>query len=261
MESLIQTYGPRLISCLLMLAVGGILIRIAITLFKKALKKSRINVTMHKFLTSTLSITLIILLAIMVLDNWGVPTTSLVAVLSVFSLAVSLAVKDSLADVASGAILLVSKPFDVGDYVEINGVEGTVNYINMLTTKLNTFDNKAIYIPNGQISSEKIINYTREENRRLDLVFSIGYQDDFQKAKKVITEIIHSNPLSILEPEPVVRMCEHNQSSIDICAKVWVKSENYWSLKYDLLEQVKLRFDEEKIGIPYPQMDVHLKSE
>ncbi|MGI5958038.1 MAG: mechanosensitive ion channel family protein [Massiliimalia sp.] len=259
MEFFIDTYGSKLLSCVLILAIGGIIIKVAVALFKKALKKSPISVTMHKFLTSALSIALIILLAIIVLDNWGVPTTSLVAAFSVFGLAISLAVKDSLANVASGVILLVTKPFDVGDYVELNGVEGTVNYINMLTTKLNTFDNKAIYIPNGQISSDRIVNYTREENRRLDLVFSIGYGDDFQKAKKIISEIIDAHPLAVKTPEPVVRMCEHNQSSIDICAKVWVKSSDYWNLKYDLLEEVKIQFDKNDINIPYPQLDVHLK--
>ena len=186
--------------------------------------------------------------------------TSIIAIIGAAGLAVGLALQSSLSNLAGGFIILFSKPFQVGDYVEYGGVSGTVSAISILYTRLLTIDNKAIYIPNGQISNSTLVNYTEEPKRRLDLVFSISYDDDFKKAKKILAEIISSKPTALNEPDPpAIRVTEHAASSINIIVKIWVKSEDYWNLYYDLHEEVKTRFDEEGISIPYNQLDVIFK--
>lgn len=262
-EKFIQLYGSKLLAFVIILAVGSICIKLLTKIAERALKRSKIDRTTHKFLHSIIKIALYILLIIIALSSpssFNMDMTSVVAIFSVAGLAVSLAVQDSLANVAGGMIIIFSKPFETGDYVQIDNVEGTVAYINILHTKLNTIDNKAIYIPNGKISSDKIVNYTHEVNRRLDLTFSIGYADDFQLAKKIISDLIEAHPLALKDPEPLVRMSEHAESSIHIVAKTWVKSEDYWTLNYDLLESVKEQFDQNQISIPYNQLDVNLIS-
>lgn len=258
-QEFLDLNGGKLIATAIILAVGMVLIKITMKLMVKLLQKSRIDVTVHKFLLSTIRIVLWILVALTILQLFNVPMTSVVAALSFCGLAVSLAVQDSLANVASGLIILFSKPFEVGDYIQLGDIEGRVVHINIIHTKLNTLDNKAIYVPNGQVSAEKIVNYTREENRRLDLVFSISYQDDFRIAKQLIAEIVDAHPKALKEPAPLIRVCEHAASSVNIAVKVWVKSDDYWDLNFDLLEEVKLVFDEHGINIPFNQLDVYLR--
>lgn len=253
-QKFIDNYGGKILTAAIVAIVGSILVSLIVKFAAKFLKRSRIDVTVHKFMLSVIKIILYLLLGLVVLQIFGVPTASLVAALGVVGLAVSLAVKDSLANVAGGIIILMSKPFEVGDYVKINDAEGTVIHINVINTKLDTVDNKAIYIPNGQVSSEKIVNFTREPRRRLDLIFSIGYKDDFKLAQLLITQIITAHPMALNDPAPAVRMCEHGVTMIKIVSKVWVKSEDYWDLNYDLLERVKLKFDECHINMQAPQM-------
>jgi small conductance mechanosensitive channel len=257
-EKIIETYGPLALRCIIIIVVGLIVIKVLLKFIRKALGRGKIDVTAHKFILSISKIILFAILVIVLLDTIGVKMSSIIAVVGVAGLAISLAVQDSLTNVAGGFILLATRPFEVNDYIQIGGVEGTVIHINIVTTKLTTFDNKAIYIPNGQISKDKIINFTREPNRRLDLEVSIGYQDDFSQAQQIILDIIEKNDKALSDPKPLVRMCAHGESSIQIAVKVWVKSENYWNLKYDLLEEIKSQFDQNGIHIPYRQLDVIL---
>lgn len=256
----LEISGPKILLSIIILVVGLIIIKLLMGVVKKILKKSKLDPICHKFVRSLLQITLYILIIIIALSTLGVDMTSLVAMLGVAGLAVGLAVQDSLANLAGGFILLFTKPFKVGDFIEIAGISGTVKHINILQTKLNTIDNKAIFIPNGQVSSAKIINYSAEPLRRLDLTFSIGYSDDVTKAKTLLSEIIDKNEYVIKDPEPVIRMSEHSESSIKIIAKVWVNTEHYWDLNYDLLEQVKQSFDSNNISIPFRQLDINIKS-
>lgn len=251
--------GLDILVSIAIVVVGLIIIKFLMSTLKKILKKSKLDPICHKFVVSFTKITLYVLVFIIACSNLGVPMTSLVTVLGAAGLAIGLAVQDSLSNLAGGFILLFTKPFQVGDFIELSGITGTVSHINILQTKLQTVDNKAIYIPNGQVSTDKIINYSREENRRLDLVFSIGYEDDFVKVEKLINNIIENNPLAIKDPEPVVRVCEFAAHSINIAVKVWVKTEDYWTLNYDLLESIKLAFDKNAITIPFNQLDVHIK--
>ncbi len=258
LEKFLDAYGEKIIISIIILIVGYIAIKILMKMITKGLKKSKIDVTLHRFLLSVIKVTLWILVALTILQTFDVPMTSIVASLSVVGLAVSLAIKDSLSNVAGGIIVLFSKPFQVGDYVKINDFEGKVEHINTINTKLTTIDNKAIFIPNGQVSSNTIINFTNENMRRVDIIFSIGYNDDFTKAKQIISDIIVNHPKALQDPKPLVRVCELGQSSVNITTRVWAKGEDYWDLRFDLLELVKLKFDEEGISIPFNQLDVHL---
>lgn len=253
---------PKLLTAALILLVGIILVRWAAKFARNLLKHSRLDVTLHNFIVSILSALLYILLAIIVVTVL-VPSAagSLITMFGVFGLAVSLAVKDSLANLAGGMSVLFTKPFALGDYVNINGNEGTVQEIRLNYTVIKTVDNKLVHIPNGDVAKAEITNFTAQETRRLDLVFSIGYDDDFEQAKKIIREIVHDNPLAHCDPEPIVRMVEHGDSAIRIGCRVWVDTADYWTLNYDLLEEVKRRFDASGIHIPYNQLEIAIRRE
>lgn len=253
---------PKLLTAALILLVGIILVRWAAKFARNLLKHSRLDVTLHNFIVSILSALLYILLAIIVVTVL-VPSAagSLITMFGVFGLAVSLAVKDSLANLAGGMSVLFTKPFALGDYVNINGNEGTVQEIRLNYTVIKTVDNKLVHIPNGDVAKAEITNFTAQETRRLDLVFSIGYDDDFEQAKKIICEIVHDNPLAHSDPEPIVRMVEHGDSAIRIGCRVWVDTADYWTLNYDLLEEVKRRFDAAGIHIPYNQLEIAIRRE
>lgn len=253
-------YAPNILYALIIFVVGYLVIRITVKLLKKLLKRSaHVENTAGSFLISLLRAVMYVILVVMILSQLKVPMSSIVAALGTAGLAIGLALRDSLSNVAGGFILMFNRPFKAGDFVEINGKEGTVNQITILYTKLLTVDNKAILIPNGTVSSATIINYTQEELRRLELSFDISYSADFHKAQKVILEAVKKNPLALSSPdEPFIRLSEHSQSSLKLLLRVWVRSENYWELRYALLADIKDSFDSEGIEIPYNQLDIHI---
>ena len=238
--------------------VGWVLIKFLLGIVAKFLKKTKIDPLLHTMILSVVKIAMIVLLAISVLDVLGIPTTSIITSLGAVGLAISLAVKDSVASLAGGVVILLLKPFTLGDYVEIDGTGGTVREIPMFNTVLNTPDNKRISLPNDAVSKARITNYSAEPNRRLDLVFTIGYNDDYDKAKALIEQVIRSCPLALDEPAPVVRMSGHGASSIEITTRVWVKNSDYFELQFRMYEEVKKAFDQNGISIPYNQLDIHL---
>ena len=212
----------------------------------------------HHFFYSVLRGVVYVVLVLVILQTMGVEMSSIVALFSVCGVALSLAVQDSLSNVCGGVLLLVSKPLELGDYVLINGVEGEVVKISLLNIKLHTVDNKAIYIPNGVVTQNTIINYSKETTRQLDLDIPIGYEDDFHKAEDLIRQIVLSNPKTIPDPPPLIRIMNYGDSAILIKLRVWVSKDDLWELRYDVLEQVKDAFDREGISIPYQQVDVRL---
>lgn len=250
---------PNLVFAIIILIIGYFLSKLCLKLMSKGLSKSKLDPTAHSFLKSLVKVTLYIILIVIVLTILGVPTSSIVAVIGASGLAIGLALQNSLSNVAGGFLILFSNPFEVGDYIKVGSDEGTVQAISILYTRLLTIDNKAIYIPNGQVSNATVTNYTDEKLRMLDLTFSIAYENDFNVAKKLIEQVVRKNPLSILEPEPLIRVTKHASSSIDIICRVWVLAENYFPLKYDLNEDIKTVFDENGISIPYNQLDVLIK--
>lgn len=262
MSDFLKTFLENFLSDILpwiVVSVGGlILIKFFMSFLKTTITKSKLDPLCHKFILSIVKISSYTFLVIIVLSGLGINMTSLVAMLSVAGLAVSLSIQDSLSNISGGFIILMTKPFKVNDFVEIGDIMGTVSQISILQTKLYTIDNKQISIPNGQVSSAVIVNFSACTTRRLDIIFSIGYSDDFNKAKQIISDIITNHPLALDEPAPVVRVCEMAASSINITSRVWVSTENYWNLNFDLLEQVKTAFDKEGISIPFNQLDVHM---
>ncbi len=255
----LKDYLPTLIFAVVVLIIGFLLSKLCLRLMSKGLSKSKIDPTAHSFLKSLVRVVLYTIVLVIVLSILKVPTSSLVAVIGASGLAIGLALQNSISNLAGGFLILFAKPFKVGDYVMVGTAEGTVEAISILYTRLLTIDNKAIYIPNGQITNMTLINYTDEKLRRLDLTFSISYDNDFKQAEKLIESVVRKNAMSILEPAPVIRVSKHSASSIDIICKVWVKAEDYWNLNYDLNEDVKTVFDENGISIPYNQIDVLIK--
>ena len=254
---IVEEYGPTLLNTILVLVIGYVLSKLILSLTKRAIQKTRLDPVCHKFILSVLKITLYTLVIIIASSNY-VNTSSLVAALSVVGVAVSLAVKDSLSNVAGGFILLFTKPFKVGDFVEIDGLSGSVQSITILQTKLLSFDNKALFIPNGQVAADKIINYSAEENRLLAIPFSIAYEADLLKAKQILKTIVESEEMALSEPAPQFVVTEHADSAIKISVRVWVKTSDYWALNFRLLERVKLEFDKNGISIPFNQLDIHI---
>ncbi len=223
------------------------------------MKRSKIDVGAKNFLLSVIRIGLYTVVLIMALSVLKVPISSIITILGAAGLAVSLALQTCLSNLAGGFIILFSKPFVTGDIIEFDGTVGTVRAISILYTKLDTFDGRTAFIPNGKVSDAKLINYTESPLRRIDLTFSISYGEDFKRAQAVICEVINNEPLAQSIPAPIVRMGRHGESSTDIDALVWVKNSDYISARYNLLENVKAAFDENGIEIPFSQLDVHMK--
>jgi small conductance mechanosensitive channel len=201
------------------------------------------------------------MLIISVVDIVGVKTTSFVAVLGALGLAVGLALQGSLANFAGGVLIMIFKPYQVGDYIEAQGHAGTVKSVQIFNTVLTTPDNVRIIIPNGATSSGSIKNYSAEETRRVDMDYGISYEDDPQKARKILLEMAESDERILAEPAPFVAVKALADSSVNLVVRVWCKKEDYWGIFFDWQAEVKARFDREKISIPFPQMDVHMNTE
>lgn len=254
----ILNFLPTLFWAVVILIAGSILNRIIMNLFAKGVEKSRLDRTVHKFLASVIKILITALTLIIVLTVIGIPMTSIITVLGTAGVAVGLALKDSLSNVAGGVILLINRTIKVGDYVQINSYEGTVDEISILYTKLTTVDNKDIFFPNGLIATSPFVNYSSEGKRRVDHTFGISYDNDYKKAIEAIRSVIDEHKLILKNEEIFVRLSELASSSLDIKVRVWTKNSDYWTVYFDLLEQVKDKFDEEGISIPYNQLDVHV---
>lgn len=262
MESLLEwatTSGVKLIIGVLILSIGFKIIKKFVSHVMLLLGKKDIDLTLRKFLKSLLLSVLKVAVIIIVLEYWGMSLSSFAAVIASAGVAVGLALQGSLSNFAGGFIILLIRPFKVGDYIEAAGHGGTVEQIGLFYTQLVTPDNKQILIPNGSVSNDSLINYSSKNTRRVDLTFSVGYEDDILHVRRVLKEIVNNHKLIINEPEPFIGIVEHGDNAIKFAVRVWCKTEDYWTIYLDLLEEVKVRFDEEEITIPYPKMDLTLK--
>ena len=257
LEKLLE-YGGNLLMAVVVFAVGMVLIKLALKITQKALEKTRLDKSVHKFVMTATRYTLYIILAVVILTSLKVPTAPLVTVLGACGAAVALALKDSLGNIAGGIIILANKPFIRGDVIEVTGITGIVQSIDLLVTTLKTYDNKVITIPNGTITASVMVNYSREASRRVDVSFAISYDSDIAKAKDVLLAVTESNPDIFADPAPIIGVAEHQDSAILLDLKVWCENSRYYDVRYYLEEQVKLAFDEANITIPYPQMDVRV---
>jgi small conductance mechanosensitive channel len=221
------------------------------------LAKAKMDEILINFVTSILNTILLLFIIIAALNQLGVDTTSLIALLGAAGLAVGLALQGSLQNFAAGVMLIIFRPFKAGDFVEAGGTSGVVENINIFSSVFRTADNREVIVPNGAIYGGTITNFSARNTRRIDMVFGIGYGDDIRKAKDVIQEILNNDTRILKEPAPLIAVGELADSSVNFNVRPWVKSGDYWDVKYDLIEGIKLAFDAKGISIPYPQMDVH----
>lgn len=256
--SAILSVIPTIIFAIIVLIIGLIFSKLALKLLSNGLSKTKLEVTVTKFTTQMAKIVLYVLLITIVLSILGVPATSVITVIGTAGVAIGLALQNSLSNVAGGFLLMITKPFKVGDYIITNGVEGTVSAISIMHTRLNSGSNQAIFVPNGQAINATIVNNNGNDTRRVDMLYSISYNDSFEKAQSIILGLIENHPLVLKTPAPLVRMKEHGESAIVIVARAWCVTSDYWTVYYDLTERVRAAFIENNIEIPYNQVDVHM---
>jgi small conductance mechanosensitive channel len=254
----VTNYAESIIGAILLLILGRIAISIVVNVVGKLMDRSSVDATLSNFVVAITKIGLLAFLIIAVLEMLGVQTASFVVVIGAAGLAIGFALQGSLSNFAAGVMLIIFRPFKAGDYVEAGGMSGTVEAVDIFVTRMKSPDNREIIIPNSQITSSPITNYSAKEMRRVDLVFGIGYDDDIKLAKETLEAIVTSDARILHEPAPTVAVSELGDSSVNFVVRPWVKTADYWAVYFDLTEKVKLTFDEKGISIPFPQTDVHL---
>lgn len=254
-------YGPKVIAALAIIVIGRIVVGIVARFIRKLMNKTKVDDTLTKFVVSLVRILLLMVIAIAALNSLGVETTSLIAILGAAGLAVGLALQGSLSNFSAGVMIIIFRPFKAGDFVEAGGTSGSVEEIRIFNTLLKTPDNKIIIVPNSNIIGNNITNYSAQDTRRVDMVFGIGYGDDIKKAKDILNRLITEDSRILQDPAPTVAVGELADSSVNFVVRPWVKTADFWAVKFDFTEKVKLTFDAEGISIPFPQRDVHLYNE
>ena len=249
----LSTSGLKIVIGLVIMWIGFKIIQKIMNTVNRILERRNVDLTLASFLDGFISICLKIVLLLMVMNYVGLSTSGIITLLGSAGIAVGLALKESLANFAGGVIILLIRPYNVGDYIEGAGESGKIDKIGIFYTHMSTVDNKQILIPNGT-------NYTAQEMRRVDLTFSVGYEQDIRVVKNAIYSVINREELILQDPEPFVAVSELADSSVNFITRVWTKTDDYWTVYFNLLENVKIKFDEENISIPYPQMDVHLNN-
>ncbi|MCG7973970.1 MAG: mechanosensitive ion channel [Candidatus Thiodiazotropha taylori] len=262
LDTLLNTYvipwGTKIIMAALVFIIGRWIAKALTKAMQKLMTKSDVDPMLVSFLGNIVNAALLAVVVLAALEQLGVNTTSALAILGAAGLAVGLALKDSLASFAAGVMLIIFRPFKLGDFVEAGGVSGVVEDIRIFHSVLKTGDNREITMPNAQIYSGTIINYSARETRRIDLVIGIGYEDDIKQARDLLTQILAADETVLKDPAPTIMLLELGESSVDFAVRPWVKSGDYWTTRAALLEAIKTRFDREGISIPYPQRDLHM---
>ena len=251
-------YGVKIIAALLIFFIGKWLARKLADATKRVMMSRAVDAALINFSSSLVYYALLVVVVIAALGQIGIQTASFVAIVGAAGLAIGLAMQGSLSNFAAGVLIIIFKPFKIGDYVEMAGTAGVVENIMIFTTEMKTPDNKKIIVPNSSVLGGVITNYSANDTRRVDLVVGIGYDDDISKAKQVLEEIINTDERILKDPAPLIAVSELADSSVNFAVRPWVKSADYWPVYFALTETVKKRFDQEGISIPYPQQDVHL---
>ena len=251
-------YAPKVIMALVIWIVGNLIFTRILRLFKRIMEKRNYDVSLRGFLSGIVYWLFKIILILMVLGTLGIETTSFAAVLASLGLAVGLALQGSLANFAGGVLILIFKPFKVGDWIEAQGLSGSVKEIGIINTTLNTFGNQLAIIPNGKLSNENIVNYSAENTRREAITVGIGYDSDIKKAKEVLLDIVNSYDKTLKDPAPSVMVEGLGDFAINISLRYWATNDNFWDCRWHVLETIRYRFKEEGIEIPYPhQVEIH----
>lgn len=250
---------PNILSALIILALAWLATKLVNAPVNTLMKRIKIDIDQVaiKYVNRVIKILIWFLGIVMAMDKLGIPVTSLITMLAAIGAAVALAIKDNLSNLASGVVLLFTKPFKAGDYIEVENFSGTIKEIEIMHTYLVTPGNTLVAIPNTKMMTATIVNYSTYETRRQDFQFSIGYDDDLLGAKAVLQDLLDRHPLILKDPVPAVLVDAQGESAVVLLARVWCRNSEYWNLRYDLMEKVKLAFDEHGITIPYNQLDVH----
>lgn len=249
---------PKIAVAAVILVIGYFFSKFAGKILKKVMVRRRVDETVHYFLCRMLVISLRIVFVLFALSAVGVNINSFIAALGAAGITAGIGLQGSISQFASGIEILFNKPFRKGDFIEIDGVTGTVEEIHFMNTTLITLDNKRVILPNSHVTSKSIINYTAQNKRRIDLKYSIAYGDDIALAKKVLQEAVEACPYTLADPKTIIAVSAHSESAIVLDTFVWCKSEEYWATFYDMQERVKLAFDKAGLHIPFNQMDVHI---
>lgn len=262
LEQLFTTYlvpwSINIVLAVLIFIIGRIITKIIVSLIGRIMRRAKMDEILVNFILSIANGLLILFVIVAAIDRLGLNTTSLVALVGAAGLAIGLALQGSLQNFAAGVMLIIFQPFKNGDFIEAAGTTGTVEKISIFSTILNTPDNKEVIVPNGDIYSGTITNYSAKPTRRVDMEFGIGYEDDIQKARETIQQILNADARIHVEPAPQILVAALADSSVNFVVRPWVNSADYWLVKCDTTEKVKLAFDANNISIPYPQMDVHM---
>lgn len=249
--------GKALVAAILIYVIGRFIIKQINTLLTKILQKRKFEISVQTFLKSLVNLLLNLVLAFAIISKLGVETTSLAAILASAGVAIGMALSGNLSNFAGGLIVLVFKPFKVGDYIESSQANGTVKEIQIFHTILTTLDNRIIYVPNGALSGNAIVNYSRQETRRAEWVFGVEYGEDYERVKAVLERIIEADSRILKTPAPFIGLSSLSASSVDIKVRVWTKTEAYWDVYFDMNKIVYDTFNKEGIGFPFPQLTVH----
>ena len=255
----LQASLPKLIGAVLVLAIGWWLSNQLVKLMYRAMMRSKTDTGIITFICSLIRALFKIIVCITAVAQLGMNVSSIIAALGAAGLTIGLALKDSMSNIAGGAQIIFTKPFRVGEYIALDGVEGTVERIEIMFTTLKTFDNKEVVIPNSKVTASVIKNYSSTQTRQLGLNYCIGYDEDIASVKRLLSDLTDSSSMVRKTPSPRIVVGKHGDSGITIEVKVWCKTEDYWTLYYDMQEKVKLAFDEAGIRVPFNQMDVHMK--
>lgn len=252
------TLGGRIVGAMIILVIGKLIINWLNRLFAALLTKQRVEPSVQSFLKSTVNILLLVMLALAVIGKLGVEITGFAALLASAGVAIGMALSGNLQNFAGGLIILIFRPYKVGDYIDSDtGASGTVQEIQIFHTVLKTGDNKIVYAPNGNMSNSVVTNYSQQDTRRVDFTFSMEYGEDYERVEQVLKDIIAADERILTDPEPFIRLGEMAASSVDITVRVWVKTEDYWAVHFDLKKAVYTTFTKLDISIPFPQMVVH----
>lgn len=260
-QQLIETYvlpwGINIVMAFAIFIIGKIVVNMVVNFAKKLMAKGKVDGILINFISSIVKTILLLFVVIASLNQLGINTTSLIALIGAAGLAIGLALQGTLQNLASGVMLIIFRPFDAGHYVEVAGISGVIEEIGIFTTTMRTGDNREVIVPNGEIFGGTITNYSKKSTRRVDMVFGIGYDDDIKKAKEIMSRVLAEDDRILKEPAPLVAVAELADSSVNFNVRPWCATADYWSVYYDTHEKIKLAFDAEGISIPYPQMDIH----
>lgn len=257
-QDIIVSYVIKFIVAILILIIGKMIANSVAKLLGRGMSKKGVDGAVISFLSAIVKSVIFIAAILMALSQVGVQTTSFIAILGAAGLAIGLSLQGSLANMASGVLIIMFRPFRAGEYVDAGGVSGTVNEVNIFQTILKTPDNKVVYVPNAQITGQPITNYSREDTRRVDLLIGVSYDADLHKTKEVLEGVLKADERLLKDPAWNIQVHALNNSSVDFIVRPWVNAADYWPVYWDLMREIKIALDKNDIGIPYPQMDVHL---